>query len=118
MVQERKRYLQTAEVKRLINACDADLRNMVIVMAVTGCRYRELERLEVGDVNPDSGGLLLIRFSKTNKPRHIALTTQLCAGRSATEVMLQRSDGRLWNGREHDTAHDPICGELHNAESN
>jgi hypothetical protein len=70
-------------------------------MAVIGCRYRELE---VDDFNPDSGGLLLIRFSKTSKPRHIALTaeaaaffTQLRAGRSPTEVMLQRADGRLSN---------------------
>jgi integrase len=100
----RIRYLTIAEGKRLINACgDIDFRNLVRAGLVTGCRYGELGRLKVGDFNPDSGTLAIVK-SKTGKARHVVLTdegtaffAELCAGRPGSEVMLRRSDGEPWS---------------------
>jgi integrase len=98
----RVRYLSIAEAKRLINACAADFRPLVISALETGCRYGELTRLEVQDFNPDAG-TVSIRKSKSGKVRHVVLTDQgaaffrqACAGRTGSELMFRRSDGEPW----------------------
>jgi integrase len=98
----RVRYLELAECKRLINACDQDFRNVVRAALETGARYGELCRLEVGDFNRDTG-LLAIRTSKTSKARHVVLTDegvsffqQICAGRTGSETMLLKASGSNW----------------------
>jgi integrase len=102
VVAARIRYLTTAEAKQLLNACDPDFRLLVRAALETGCRYGELCRSVVNDFNPDSG-TLLIRTSKSGKPRHVYLTAegqasfaQLVAGRSGSEPML----GRQWRKSE------------------
>jgi integrase len=100
----RVRYLTVAEGKRLINACgDTDFRNLVRAALETGCRYGELARLKVGDFNPDSGTVTILK-SKTGKARHVVLTDEgaaffagLCAGRAGSEVMLRRPSGEPWS---------------------
>lgn len=92
----RIRYLTIAEGKRLINASDGDFRNLVQAALQTGARYGELGRLKVGDFNPDSGTLAILK-SKTGKPRHVVLTeegaaffAELCAGRPGSDLLLRR----------------------------
>jgi integrase len=98
----RVRYLQVAEAKRLINACDPDFRLLVQAALETGARYGELCALQVNDFNVDSG-TIAIRQSKSGKARHVVLTDegsgffrQLCTGRAGSEIMLLRADGGPW----------------------
>jgi integrase len=98
----RVRALTVAESKRLINACDPELRPLVVAALQTGARYGELGRLKVGDFNPDSGTLAIWQ-SKSGKPRHVVLTGEgaaffalLTAGRDPGEFMLRRADGGAW----------------------
>jgi integrase len=98
----RTRYLSIDECVRLLNACDPDFRRLVCAALSTGMRFGELARLTVADFNPDAGVLAVLR-SKTNRPRHVVLTTegaaffeQICAGRSGDERMLMRDDAEFW----------------------
>jgi integrase len=102
----RVRFLSIAESQRLINGADAEFRPLVIAALQTGCRYQELARLKVGDLNPDAGTLAIWQ-SKSGKPRHVVLTDegtnffrQQCAGRNGGELLLPRADGTAW-GRSH-----------------
>lgn len=97
----RVRYLNVAEAKRLINACEPDFRRLAQAALETGCRYGELCRLTVKDFNPDVG-TIAIHVSKT-KSRHVALTEegeaffrQICTGRGGGEIMLVKAGGGPW----------------------
>jgi integrase len=101
----RGRYLSLAEAKRLINACDPDFRPLVQAALQTGARYGELCRLQVHDLNTDSG-TLAIRQSKSGKARHVVLTDegraffgQLTAGRSGAEPMFREVWGKSHQAR-------------------
>jgi integrase len=90
----RVRHLTIAEAQRLINASEGNFRDLVRAALETGCRVSELTRLRIGDFNADVG-TLLIRTSKTGKPRHVVLTeqgheffAQLAAGRHGNEPMI------------------------------
>jgi integrase len=68
----------------------------------TGARYSELARLEVADFDKNAG-TLLIRKSKTAKPRHVILTAEgttffsdACVGRSPQELMFTRKNCAKW----------------------
>lgn len=98
----RLRYLGRDEATRLLNACPPDFRRIVRGALLTGCRYGELCRLEVGDFNVDAG-TLHVRETKGGKPRHVhldgdALTFfgSLAAGRARGERLFLRADGKPW----------------------
>jgi integrase len=98
----RMRYLDIAEAKRLVNACDREFRALVQAALHTGCRYGELACLTIEDFEHDSG-TLRIRTSKSGKSRHVVLTDEgtaffagLRAGRAKGEIMLRRSNGGAW----------------------
>jgi integrase len=98
----RVKYLQVAEAKRFLNACDPAFRPLAQAALQTGARYSELARLKVGDFNADSGTLAIWQ-SKSGKPRHVILTdegaaffAELTAGRAPDELMLQRANGEPW----------------------
>ena len=102
----RVRYLNIAEAKRLINACDPDLRPLVRAALETGARYSELGRLEVVDFNSDAG-TVAIRRSKSGKARYVVLTDEgsaffksHCAGRAGHELMFQHFNGTPWKTAE------------------
>jgi integrase len=94
----RSQYLAVAEAQRLISAAQGDFRVLVRAALETGCRYSELGRLRVADLNADVG-TLHIRRSKSNKDRHVILTEQglqflraLAADRPGAAPLL----GRPW----------------------
>jgi integrase len=95
------RYLNIAEIRRLVSACPDDFRKLIEAALYTGCRYAELTRLKYEDYNEDSG-TLSVRLSK-GKNRHVVLTEE---GKSAFrqwtsalqpgERIFLRSDGKVW----------------------
>lgn len=102
VVSARVRYLKIPECKRLMNACEPEFRNLVRAALETGCRYGELCRLKVNDVNFDSRTVAILE-SKSGKARHVVLTeqgaaffAQLCAGRGGSELLLRRPKGEAW----------------------
>ena len=98
----RAQYLTVAEAQRLVNAADADLRQLIEAALTTGCRYSELARLTVADFNPDNGSVH-IRQSKGGKVRDvilndegIALFTELTAGKPGDDLILRKANGAAW----------------------
>lgn len=96
------RYLTQDECVRLINSCEPDFRKLVQGALLTGCRYGELTSLKMRDFNPDSG-TLIVRSSKSGKPRHVVLTeegqrfiAELGAGRAPDATLFIKGDGQLW----------------------
>jgi integrase len=99
-------YLELDECRRLLNACEPDFRRLVRGALVTGCRYGELCRADVGEFRVDAEALL-VRTSKASKPRWvpldtdgIAFLTSIAAGRPANAPLFARADGRRW-GKSH-----------------
>src|SRR4051794_13183008 len=74
----RLRWLSKDECARLLNACLPDFRRLVRAALLTGCRYGELCRLEVGDVSPEAG-TLHIRDTKSGRARHVHLDEETLA---------------------------------------
>jgi integrase len=98
----RIRYLLEAECSRLANACEPAYRKLVTGALLTGCRYSELARMQKADFNPDVG-VVTVRASKSNKPRHVTLTEEgevhfsaLTAGKAPNDPIFMRADGGIW----------------------
>jgi integrase len=96
------RYLSEEEVRRLVNACAVDFRDLVRCALLTGCRYGELIGLRAADYNADAG-TVTVRESKAGKVRHIVLTDEgrgvfaaLKAGRALDAPLFLRTDGKPW----------------------
>jgi integrase len=96
------RYLSEEEVRRLVNACSVDFRDIVRGALLTGCRYGELIGLRVADYNSDTG-TVTVRESKAGKVRHVVLTDEgrgvfevLAAGRAHNVPLFLRVDGKPW----------------------
>jgi len=69
------RYLTESESRRLVNAADQEFRPLVKAALLTGCRYGELAALRAHDFNSESG-TVIVRTSKSGKPRHVVLTDE------------------------------------------
>jgi integrase len=102
----RVRYLLHDEARRLVNATDPGLRQMVQAALLTGCRYGELAALRVYDFDGEAG-TITIRTAKGGKARHVVLTDdgivlfcRLAMGKPSDALMLQRPDGKRW-GKAH-----------------
>jgi integrase len=96
------RYLSEEEVRRLVDACSMDFRDLVRGAFLTGCRYGELIALRAADYNCDAG-TVAVRESKAGKVRHVVLTDEgrtlfntLTAGGVREAYIFHRSDGRPW----------------------
>ncbi|MGC2779895.1 MAG: site-specific integrase, partial [Bradyrhizobium sp.] len=94
-------YISVPEVRRLVNACPSDFRQLIEAALYTGCRHAELTRLKYEDYNDDSG-TLSVRLSK-GKSRHVVLTDegktafrQWIENRHSGERLFLRSDGKIW----------------------
>lgn len=98
----RVRYLELAEVTRLLNGSASDFRRLARGALETGARYGELTRLRVADFSHNSS-TVAIRKSKSSKARHIHLTADgaaffrsITAGRPGTAFMFLKDDGGPW----------------------
>ena len=96
------RFLQADEVRRLLNACEPEFRQLVRGALLTGCRYGELQRVIVNDFER-AAEMLFIKHASGDRSRHVILTEQgvaffeqLCAGRLGGEQVFVRSDGKPW----------------------
>ena len=96
------RYLTLDECRRLVNGAHGSFRDLVRAALLTGCRYGELTRLRVGDVNHVMGTVTM-RETKAGKPRHVALNdegralmAELTVGRAPGALMFLRTDGKAW----------------------
>ena len=97
----RIRYLTDDEATRLINACEPDLRALVAAALLTACRYGELARLKVRDLDA-AAGILHIREAKGGKPRTVPLSdegvrffTGVAVGKAGNSLLLDRR-GEAW----------------------
>ena len=99
---QRTRFLSIDEARSLLSHCEPDLRILVQAALLTGARYGELCALDVRDFRRHAG-TLLIRDSKSGKPRHVYLNEEgtaffdaLVLGRNFSAPLLPRSDGSRW----------------------
>ncbi len=90
------RYLLDDEITRLVNACRADARALVVGALLSGCRYGELAAMGAGDFDAQAGTMTIGR-SKSGKPRHVALTdegrtffAQMVAGKAGAARLFER----------------------------
>ncbi len=102
----RVRYLDIAEVTRLLNAAQGDFRTLVRGALLTGARYGDLAAMDVGDYLPDSG-LIMSSNSKASRPHAVYLTDegvdffeQTTAGRKKSEPMFIHGDRRWRKGEQ------------------
>jgi integrase len=94
-------YLSDGEIRRLINATQGRFLILVCGALVTGCRYGELVRMRVADLNA-LAGTITVRLSKAGKPRHVvlaaegkALFEQLTAVLALRDLIFRWDDGGL-----------------------
>jgi integrase len=113
--QARIRFLTDAEAQRLVNACPADLRNLVRAALLTGARRGELAALKVADVNLKTAQIY-ISESKSGKPRHVPLNSEGLAhfrealtGKLGDQLVFTRADGAAWGHNYHVRALKDAC---------
>jgi integrase len=101
----RTRFLEPAELRRLLNASEPDFRSLLAGAIYTGARYSELTELRVGDLRPEAGecGALHFRKTKSGAARYVYLSDEgqslfenLTAGQTEQARIFRRSDGRPW----------------------
>ncbi|HLO75472.1 MAG TPA: site-specific integrase [Magnetospirillum sp.] len=98
----RVRYLNEAETKRLLNACQGEFRKLVSASLLTGCRYGELVALRAADFNHDAG-TVHVRISKSGKGRHVVLTDEgrkffaaSVVGKAPDALIFFKDGGQPW----------------------
>jgi integrase len=101
----RVRYLELRDATRLVNASDADFRQLMQGALLSGGRYGQLVRLVVQDFDRDAGTLRMStrKGDGSVKVYHVHLTDEgrlfferACAGRGQKDVIFTRADGTQW----------------------
>jgi integrase len=74
----------------------------------TGCRYGELTRLLVKDVNPNTGLIYITPEAKSGKGRHVPLSVEgldffrtAIIGKTGAAHVFLRTDGEPWGKNHH-----------------
>jgi integrase len=98
----RQRFLTVEECQRLLRACQPDLRVLIEVGLLTGCRFGEVKRLRVHDFIAESGKLF-IHMTKRSRSRTVTLTargvelfTRQIVGRHPDDYMLAPANAERW----------------------
>lgn len=100
-------YLEPQELRRFLNSCRPDFRELALAAAYTGARYSELAALRVEDFRPEASA---VHFPKTKSgaPRFVYLSDEglafferLSAGRKPTARLLLKEDGTPWGQNHH-----------------
>src|SRR5262249_28828276 len=112
---QRTEYLEIAEAKRLVNACEPDFRLLVQAALATGGRYSSLANLRVRDFQADArtidlrtrkGDGSLKVFPVILEPDEaLPFFKRVCAGRADNDLIFTKANGEPW-GRNHQT--DPM----------
>ena len=100
----RERFLTPAELSRLANSSDPDLRELILAASFTGARFGDLAALTCGDWDRKLKKIR-IQNSKTNRPRYVAVHDQAAkffdsltanGSRDSRERILIRVTGDHW----------------------
>lgn len=108
----RVRWLEPAQVRRLIDAAEPAFASLIHAAVLTGCRYGELAAIRVSDVHGSPPASVHVHHAKGGKglrSRHVPLTDEgaalfvrLCHGRPPDARVFLRPDGRPWgDGHQH-----------------
>lgn len=96
------RMLDEFEIRRLLHACEGDIKPLVEAALLTGARYGELCRLRVRDFSPDTRTVRIVQ-SKSSKtlwqpitPEGARFFERATAGRPQDAHILTRPDGKPW----------------------
>jgi integrase len=101
----RIRYLTIDEAKRLVNACEAEFRPLVLAGLHTGGRYGQIAALTVNDFNPDVGTVdFRSRKGRGKEKSYSCVLTdegvrffkQACAGRAGDDLIFTKANGEPW----------------------
>lgn len=101
----RVRYLELRDATRLVNATDADFRQMEQGALLSGGRYSQLAKLVVQDFDRDAGTLRMTtrKGDGSVKVYHVHLTDEgrrfferACAGKRRTDLIFTKADGSQW----------------------
>lgn len=102
----RARYLDHEELRRFLNACAPDFRELVRAAVYTGARISELASLRAEDFRPEAAAVHF-RKTKTGAPRYVYLADEglefferLASGLDPHDTLLVKDDGEPW-GRNH-----------------
>jgi integrase len=99
----RDRHLEQREITALLLCCDPELKLLVQAALFTGCRFSELQQMQVKNFEPRTGQ---IRLEKTKKrmPRVLALTSRgrrffaiACAGKEPVDLVLKPKGRDMWS---------------------
>lgn len=101
-------FLSRSECRRLIAASDEDLAQLIRAALLTGCRITELTKMRVADFLEDKHAVF-IAHPKGRRTRYVFLPPDgitffraLVAGRSGSDFMFRKANGRIW-GSEYKT---------------
>lgn len=95
----RIRFLTDAEALRLVNACPADLRQLVRAGLLTGARFGELAGLQAKDVNLDTAQVY-VSPAKSGRSRYVPLNDEgvtlfqsVVAGKTGDQLLFAKTSG-------------------------
>jgi integrase len=105
-------YISIEERRRLVDACDGSLKDLLRGICVLGCRPIELARAVVKDFNPRGGTLMLRSFKGNNeRVREVplrplrgaeSLVKRLCRNKTPLAPIWTRDDGKKWGHSDWD----------------
>jgi integrase len=111
----RLRHLSDDEARKLVHTCRTDFQLLVIAALLTGCRFGELTIVIADDFNAASG-TLLIRTSKSGKPRRVFLSDegatffiQQAVGKKGSELLFTKRHGRAWSASDQQRPMQKAC---------
>lgn len=103
----RIRFLTDAEALRLVNACPADLRQLVRAGLLTGARFGELAGLQAKDVNLDTAQVY-VSPAKSGRSRYVPLNDEgvtlfqsVVAGKTGDQLLFAKTSGEPWGKNHH-----------------